>query len=535
VPQKDQPSTNDSNTVFFEADKPSASTMAEALQPFLDKKKALTELDYSKRHAKGMLSARERVDLLFDKDAFTEIAPLARECDLAAATKAGETPRDAIVVGYGKVNGRMVGVAAYDMQYRAGSMGKTCEWKFTRLKRLILEQGFPLVILTEGTGARLEEEVSSQGAYDNPQFANLVSLSGYVPIVVAVMGICVGGHANITAIGDFVPMTENSAMMIAGPPLLKSKMGIDTTLEELGGARKHVEESGMGDLLVADEETCIDKIKEFLSYLPNNCNEPPPQRPTRDDPERLCSELRDIVPTDLRFAYDIKKIISGLVDDGKFFEFKPSFAQNIVTCMAHMDGRVVGFIANQPAYMSGTLDIKACQKISRFINFCDCFGIALIFLQDIPGYYPGPQSELDGIIRWSTRLLYEIEHATVPRFTVMLRKAFGLAHYGMNSLGMQPNMLVAWPLASFSAISPDDAVDILFGRVLAEMENGDERRQELVAEFKAKTTILPAAEAALVDDVIDPADTRKVLIRALEMAKHRRPEHPFKRRGIVPI
>ena len=185
--------------------------------------------------------------------------------------------------------------------------------------------------------------------------------------------------------------------------------------------------------------------------------------------------------------------------------------------------------------MSGTLDTKACQKISRFINFCDCFGIALIFLQDIPGYYPGPQSELDGIIRWSTRLLYEIEHATVPRFTVMLRKAFGLAHYGMNSLGMQPNMLVAWPLASFSAISPDDAVDILFGRMLTEMENGEERRQELVAEFKAKTTILPAAEAALVDDVIDPADTRKVLIRALEMAKNRRPEHAFKRRGIVPI
>ena len=510
-------------------------TMLEALQPFLDKKQALDDIDYSKRHAKGMLSARERVDLLFDDDTFFELAPLARESDLAHNTKPGETPRDGIVVGYGKVNGRMVGVAAYDIEFRGGSMGKICEWKFNRLKRLIEEQGFPLVILSEGTGARLEEEVSSQGAYDNPQFANLSALSGYVPIVVAVMGVCVGGHANLTALGDFVPMTKSSSMMIAGPPLLLSKMGIDTTLEELGGAKKHVEQSGMGDLLVEDDEACIASIKEFLAYLPNNCNELPPTRPSEDRADRRCDELLEVVPADLRFAYDIKKVVRSLVDDGEFFEFKPSFGQNVVTCLAHLNGRSVGVIANQPNHMSGTLDIKACQKICRFINFCDVYGIALVFLQDIPGYYPGPQSELDGIIRWSTRLLYEIEHSTVPRLTVMLRKAFGLAHYGMNSLGMKPDLLVAWPMASFSAISPDDAVQIMFGKQLAKMEDGEERKQELIEEFRAKTNILPAAQAALVDDVIDPADTRKILIQGLEMAKARRPGHAFKRRGITPI
>ena len=510
-------------------------TLTEAMKPFAERKQALVAIDYARRHARGLLSARERVDLLFDAGTFLELAPLARESDLARDTKPGDTPRDGIVVGYGKVNGRRVAVAAYDMEFRGGSMGKVCEWKFTRLKRMVLDHGFPLVILAEGTGARLEEEVSSQGAYDNPQFANLVALSGYVPIVVAVMGLCVGGHANLTAIGDFVPMTRSACMMIAGPQLLKTKMGIDTTLEELGSAKKHVERSGMADLLVEDDRECIASIKEFLAYVPDNCNQPAPRRPTRDRPDRRCDELPEVVPSDLRFAYDVKKVVRSLVDDGACFEFKPRFAPNVVTVLAHLDGRAVGIIANQPNQMSGTLDVKACQKICRFINFCDVYGFALIFLQDIPGFYPGPQSEEDGIIRWSTRMLYEIEHATVPRMTVMLRKAYGLAHYGMNSLGMRPDLLVAWPLASFSAIAPDDAVQVLFGKQLAQQEDGEQRKQELIDEFRAKIGILPAAEAALVDDVIDPGDTRRVLIQALDMARERRPGHPFKRRGITPI
>ncbi|HBA32502.1 MAG TPA: acyl-CoA carboxylase subunit beta [Gammaproteobacteria bacterium] len=509
--------------------------MEEVLQPFQEKKQTLDNLDYSKRHAKGLLSAMERVELLMDKGTFVEIAPLARECKTARETKPGGTPRDNIVVGYGQVNGRMVGVAAYDMQFRGGSMGKTAEWKFTRLKRFLLEQGFPLVILNEGTGARLEEEVASDGAYDNPQFSDFVALSGYVPIVTAIMGLCIGGHANLSAVADFVPMTEKGAMMIAGPQLLKTKMGIDTTVEDLGGVDKHVKKSGMADLRVKDDAECIEKIKEFLSYLPNNCHEDPPVWPTQDPSDRRIEDIDEIVPTDHNFAYDMLELIEAIVDDGKYFEMQPEYAPNIITCMAHLNGRAVGIIANQPEWMAGTVDTKACMKISRFINFCDAFGLALIFMHDVPGFYPSPQSEEAGIIRWSTRLIYEIEHATVPRLAVMVRKSYGLAHYGMNSLGMKPNLIVAWPTATFSAISPDDAVNVLFGKSLSDDEAGQQRREELIAEFKSKTGILGSAEAGFVDDVIDPSETRKVLINALQMAKKRRNHLGFKRRGITPI
>lgn len=509
--------------------------MEELLQPFTDKKNALDNIDYSKRHEQGLLSAKERVDLLIDDGTFVEIAPLARECKTAKETKPGDTPRDNIVVGYGKINGRMAGVAAYDMKFRGGSMGKTAEWKFTRLKRFALEQGFPVIILNEGTGARLEEEVASDGAYDNPQFADLVVASGYIPLVTAIMGICIGGHANLSAVADFVPMTEKGAMMIAGPQLLKTKMGIDTTLEELGGVDKHIKKSGMADLRVKDDAECIEKIKEFLSYLPSNCHEDPPVWPTNDPDNRPCENIEEIVPTDHNYAYDMLELIEAIVDDGKFFEIQPEYAPNIITCMTHLGGRAVGIIANQPEWMAGTIDTKACRKISRFINFCDAYGLALIFLHDVPGFYPSPQSEEDGIIRWSTRLIYEIEHATVPRLTVMVRKSYGLAHYGMNSLGMKPNLIVAWPTATFSAISPDDAVNVLFGKQLQKEENGEQRREELIEEFKSKTGIIGSAEAGFVDDVIDPADTRKVLIQALQMATKRRDHLGFKRRGITPI
>ncbi len=509
--------------------------MAHYLKPFLDKKEALNQLDYSKRHAQGLLSPMERVELLMDPGTFTEIAPLAKEHDIARNTKPGDTPRDGIVVGYGKVNGRMVGVAAYDIQFRGGSMGIVCEWKFTRLKRMIKDQGFPLVIFNEGTGARLEEEISSKGAYDNPAFSDLAALSGYVPIVAAPMGYCIGAHANLTAFADFVPMTANSSMMIAGPQLLKSKLGIDVSIEDLGGAKKHVEVSGMGDLEVPDEQSCIEKIKDFLSYLPDNCHQDPPTRATTDSDSRRCDELTDIVPTDPRFGYDMLEVIESIVDDGKYFEFKPEFGKNVITCMAHLGGRAVGIIANQPEWMSGTLDTKACWKICRFINFCDVYGLALIFMHDIPGFYPSPKSEEDGIIRWSTRMIYEIEHATVPRLTVMLRKSYGLAHYAMNSLGMKPNMIVAWPTACFSAISPDDAVNVLFGKQLANDPDGEQKRAEKIEQFTAQTTILPAAEAGFVDDIIDPKETRSILIKGLQMATKRRDHLGFKRRGIPPI
>jgi len=505
------------------------------LKPYLEKKEELRKWDYSKQHAKGRLSAPERVNLLFDHGSFVEIGALAKQNQHTRGIKPEPTPRDGIVVGYGKVDGRIVGVAAYDNTVKGGSMGFVGEWKFTRMKRMAAEQGFPVVILCDGAGARLEEEISSEAGYDNPQFANLCALSGQVPIVVAVMGDCYGGHANLTALGNFVPMTKNSTMGLVGPRLLKSKLSIDITKEELGGYKIHCEKSGMADLAVENDPQCIDVIKEFLSYLPSNCDEEPPRIDCKDDPNRCEEELLNIVPTNTRRAYDMKKLIRYIVDNGDFFELKPTFAMNIITCLARMNGRTVGIIASQPNSMAGTIDVNACQKASGFINFCDAFGIALIFIQDVPGFYPGPKSELDGIIRWSTRLLFELAHSSVPKVTLLVRKAYGLAHYGMCNLGFRPNLIVTWPTGEFSAIDPEDAVNIMFDKELDKQENNEEKRQTLIDDFKKKTTMEPALEASFIDDVIDPRQTRPTIIRALDMAKKRKKVLNQKKRPIIPI
>lgn len=510
-------------------------TMMDRLRPYREKKRALMRMDYARQHVRGRLSAIERVELLFDEGTFVEIGAMAQQDQLTRSIKPGPTPRDGIVTGYGRVNGRTVFAGAYDITVKGGSMGFVGEWKLTRVKRLAAEQGRPLVIMCDGTGARLEEEISSKAGYDNPQFANLCAMSGYVPIVVAVMGECFGGHANLTALGDFVPMTKGSAMGLVGPPLLKSKLSVEITKEDLGGVEIHCNKSGMADLAVKDDRECIEKIREFLSYLPPNCNEPPPSIVPGDDPGRREERLLEIVPTNTKRAYDMRGIIECIVDDGVYFELKPTYAMNIITCLARMDGRTVGIIANQPMWKAGSIDVKACIKASRFVNFCDAFGIALIYLQDVPGFLPGPESELEGIIRWSTRMIFELAHATVPRMTVLIRKAYGLAHYGMCNLGFRPNMIVAWPTGEFSAIDPEDAVDIMFGKELSGIEDGNKVRNEKIRAFRKKITMDPALEAAFIDDVIDPRDTRSVLIKGLHMARNRRHGPTFKRRGITPI
>ena len=510
-------------------------TMQDRLRHYLDKKERVKQVDYSRQHARGRLSVVERVNLLFDPGTFVEIGILAQQDQLTRAVKPEDTPRDGILTGYGKVDGRTVGVGSYDITVKGGSMGAVGEWKMTRLKRMALEQGFPFVIMCDGTGARLEEEIRSKAGRDNPQFPDLCALSGFVPIVVSIMGDCFAGHANLTALGDFVPMTRGSTMGLIGPPVLKSKLGVEITKEELGGAEIHCEKSGMADLLVEDDRDCIEKIKEFLNYLPSNCHEDSPGVETKDDPERRDEALLDIVPINTRRAYDMHRIIEHIVDEGKYFELKPAYARNIITCLARMDGRVVGIIANQPMWKAGTMDVNACIKSSRFVNFCDAFGIALIFLQDVPGFFPGLESELEGIIRWSTRTLYELAHATVPRFTVLIRKVYGLAHFGMCALGFRPNMMVAWPTAELSAIDPEDAVDIMFRKELAESVDREKVRNERIAEFRRLIRMDGALESSFIDDVIDPRDTRPLLIKALHMAKKRREGMTFKRRGITPI
>jgi len=509
--------------------------MIDKLNTFNRKKFDLSKNDNSSRRKDGKLTAIERVNKLFDPGTFIEIGALALQDHAHRDIKPGFTPRDGIVTGYGLVNGRSVGVGAYDIKVKGGSMGFVGEWKLTRVKRLCAEQGFPLVILCEGAGARLEEEISSRAGYDNPQFENLCKLSGQVPIIVGILGECFGGHANISALGDFVPMTSDSVMGLVGPPLLKSKLNIDITKEELGGVDIHCEKSGMADLKVKDDYECIDKIKEFLDYLPSNCEKRSPIVKNDDDPERRDDSLLEIVSTNTRRSYDMNNIIKIVVDKGQYFELKPEYAKNIIICLARMNGRTVGIVANQPKYLAGTIDVDACKKIARFVNMCDAFGIALIFFQDVPGFLPGPESELKGIIKWSTRLLYELAHTTVPRITVLIRKAYGLAHYGMCNLGFRPNLIVTWPTGEFSAIDPVDAVDIMFGKKLNKEKDKEAEREMLIDKFKEQIRIDSALEASYIDDVIDPRDTRSIIIKALKSAKNRRSGNGKKIRGITPI
>ena len=510
--------------------------MRDRLQSYLKKKELVKQRDYSKQHAKGRLSPMERVELLFDPGTFVEMGMLAEQDLLTRRVKEESTPRDGHIVGYGKVNGRYVGVVADDITVKYGSLGRVGFRKIEGLGRLCTKQGFPLVWFLEGSGARLEDEESSLVAdVDETAIPDLCALSGYVPIVMAVMGPCVGGHANFTALGDFVPMTKGSNMSIIGAPVLRSKLSIEISDEDVGGVKVHCDKSGMADLAVGDDRDCIDKIKGFLSYLPSNCNEAPPIVKSNDDPERRDERLLDLVPTDLKRPYDMKRLIEYIVDDGKFFELKPTYARNIVTCLARMDGKTVGIVANQPLYMAGTLDVKAASKASRFYNFCDAFGIPLIFLADIPGFFPAPESEINGIIRWSTRMLYEIAHATVPKIAVLVRKAFGLGAFGMCTPHFRPECTVAWPTALIGAISPEDAVDILYKRKLAERPDKEKARSELIRNFEERMRVDAAVEAGFYDDVIDPRDTRRVIIRALGMAKGRQEGFTFKRRGITPI
>jgi len=509
--------------------------MREKLQKYIKLKQEVQNRDYSVQHRKNRLSAIERVQLLFDPGSFVEIGILAKQDVVGKSVKEEPTPRDGIVTGYGLINGRLAGVAAYDITVKGGSMGFVGEKKFNRVKELALEQGFPIIIMCDGTGARLEEEISSRMLYDNPQFKNLCALSGYVPIVVAVMGECFGGHANLTALGDFVPMTKGSTMGLVGPPLLKSKMSIEISKEELGGVKVHCEKSGMADLEVQDDHECIAMIKKFLSYLPSNCHEEPPQFESSDDPERKEDSLLDIVPVNPKRAYDMHRVIDLVVDKGSFFELKPKFAKNIITGLARMDGRSVGIIANQPMVLAGAIDSFAANKASHFIEFCDAFGIPLIFFQDVPGFLPGPQSELAGIIRYSTKMIYTLAHSTVPKISILIRKVYGLAHYGMCNRGFNPNLILAWPTVEASAIDPEDAVDIMFGKTLSKSPDWEQIRRKKIDELRNKISIDEALEAGLIDDVIDPRETRSIIIKALRMAKRRQQGFNFKHHGISPI
>ena len=490
----------------------------------------------AKQHGRGKLTARERIDLLCEKGTFVEMGIHGRPHFSQRAMEGKEAPADGVITGWGDVDGRRVAVAAYDFTVMAGSMGMTGELKVSRLRELALKQRMPLVWLLDSAGARIQEAAGSLFAGSGHLFREEVEMSGVVPLVAGMLGPCAAGTAYIPGLSDFVPMVVGQgAMALAGPHLTKAVTGEDISMEDLGGAKVHCRKSGVGDLEVKDDAECIEAIKAYLSFFPSNCEQKPPMRETDDPDDRMSERLMEIVPESNRQPYDMYDVIAEIVDDGEHFDIKPKFAKTIITCLAHFGGQPVGIVANQPKQLGGILENDSADKAARFVNLCDAFSIPLVFLQDVPGFMVGSKVEHAGIIRHGAKMLYAVSRATVPKITVVIRKAYGAGYYVMCGKAYEPDLIVAWPTAEISVMGAEGAVNIIMRRAIEEAEDPDAKRAELVENFQKIIDPYIAAGNAMIDDVIDPRETRPVVIRALEMAASKRVERPWKRHGVMPV
>jgi len=488
------------------------------------------------QHAQEKLTARERIELLIDAGTFVELGIHGRPHFSQRAMDGREAPADGVVTGYGKIDGRLAAVAAYDFTVMAGSMGMTGELKVARLRELSLTKRIPLVWLLDSAGARIQEAVGSLFAGTGHLFREEVVNSGVIPQIAALMGPCAAGTAYIPGLADFVPMVRGrGSMALAGPHLVRAAVGEDVTQEELGGSRVHCRKSGVGDLEVESDEACIDAIKQYLSYFPQNCEQPPPVLPTSDPVDRGDEELLDILPDSGRKPYDMYEVIRRIVDDGTYFDLKPQWAKTIITCLARFGGRPAGIVANQPRQLGGILDNDSADKAARFINLCNAYGLPLVYLMDVPGFMVGTKVEQAGIIRHGAKMLYATASATVPKVTVVLRKAYGAGYYVMCGRAYEPDLIVAWPSAEISVMGAEGAVEIIFRKQVQEAEDPAAKRAELIANFREIIDVYVAAGNDMIDDVIDPRETRATVCRALEMAAGKKVERPWKRSGVVPV
>lgn len=490
----------------------------------------------ARQHEKGKLTARERIALLADEGTFVELGIQAKPHYSQRSMEGVDAPADGVVTGYGKVDGRLVAVCAYDFTVMAGSMGVTGEAKVSRLRQIALSKRMPFVWLLDSAGARVQEAVGSLFADSGYLFREEVVMSGVIPQVAALMGPCAAGTAYIPGLADFVPMVKGQgSMALAGPHLVKAATGEEITQEELGGTRVHCRKSGVGDLEVKSDEECIEKVKQYLSYMPQHCEQAAPIVPSEDPIDRKDEELLDVLPDSNRKPYDMYEIIKRIVDDGEYFDLKPQFAKTIITCFARMGGRPIGIVANQPKQLGGILDNDSSDKAARFVNLCNAFGIPLLFLQDVPGFMVGSKVEQEGIIRHGAKMLYAVANATVPKITVIVRKAYGAGYYVMCGRAYEPDLIVAWPTAEISVMGAEGAVNIAFRRQVEEAEDPEAKRAELVEGFRKIIDVYIAAGNGMIDDVIDPRETRPTVIRALEMAESKRVDRPWKRNGVVPV
>ncbi len=487
------------------------------------------------QHTKGRLTARERIDLLFDPGTFEEIDALALPRQETYLGGKRSRYGDGVITGFGLINGRHAVAASQDAAVMGGSLGEMHANKIVKAMRMALSYGSPFIAINDSGGARIQEGVDSLAGYARIFDANCEA-SGVIPQLSVIMGPCAGGAVYSPALTDFIFMTKNSYMFITGPDVVRAVMQEDVSQEELGGGMVHSVRSGVCHYLAPDDRACLLSVRELLGYLPsNNQDDPPYVRPV-DDPQRRCPELEQIVPTAPHKPYDVRQVIASLVDEGRFFEIHALWAENLVVGFARLNGWVVGIVANQPMVLAGCIDINASVKASHFIRVCDAYNIPIITLQDVPGFLPGKDQEYGGIIRNGARMIYAYSEATVPKLMVILRKSYGGAYCVMSSKGLRGDLLYAWPNAEIAVMGAEGAVNILFRSELKTAPDPAARRAELVQDYERRfNNPYVAAARGLIDDVIEPRDTRRVLVRALELTLSKRERHTPKKHGISPM
>ncbi len=495
-----------------------------------------------RQHERGKLTARERLARLFDDGAFLEVGMHGTQMGLSAGSDGKDKPAaDAVVCGFGKVDGRVVCAAAYDFTVKGGSIGYTGEEKVTRLRAMALRGRWPIVWLVDSGGARIDPgsshaDMLSLFAGSGHLFREQVLMSGVVPQVAAMVGPGAAGTAYIPGLADFVPMVKNvGSLALAGPALVKAVTGQEISEQELGGSKVHSETSGVADGEYANDEEILAATKKYLSFFPSSCDEDPPELPVTDPIDRREEAILDLVPESNRKPYDMYKLIRMIVDHGDILDIKPRWARSVITCLARIGGRSVGIVANQPAWLGGILDVDSADKAARFMQICDAFNVPLVFLQDVPGFMVGSKVEHAGIIRHGAKMLHVMSAATVPKITVVVRKAYGAGYYVMCGRAYEPDLIVSWPTGEISVMGAEGMVGIAARKLFGGMEPAPEVKKQIVDTIQKNIDIYKVAGWGLVDEVIDPRDTRKVIHLGLELARHKKVERPARKRGVIPV
>ena len=490
----------------------------------------------ARQHEKGKLTARERIEILLDPDSFEELGVFVRHQATEFGLAENRPYGDGVVTGFGTIDGRLVYIFSQDFTVFGGSLSESNAQKIVQVMKLAIENGAPVIGLNDSGGARIQEGVASLGGYADIFLLNTLA-SGVVPQISAVLGPCAGGAVYSPAITDFVFMVDSTSyMFVTGPDVVKTVTHEDVTFEELGGAHTHASKSGVAHFASENEASCLLAVRRLLSYLPQNCEEPPPAGPADDPIDRSDPDLDSLIPPNPNKPYDMHEVIGRIVDRDSFMEVHAEYATNIIVGFARIGGRSIGIVANQPAVLAGVLDIDASVKGARFVRFCDAFNIPLVVFEDVPGFLPGTEQEWNGIIRHGAKLLYAFCEATVPKVTVITRKAYGGAYDVMNSKHIRGDAVLAWPTAEIAVMGPKGAVEIIFRRQIAAAEDPEATEDAFIEDYRDRfANPYVAAERGYIDNVIHPHETRATLHRLLEMLRNKVAENPRKKHGNIPL